>query len=94
MTHYSRSDILDRLVGQDRVTILLRESDTAEALVSYLDKFSGPGAVTFLSGVGPAWAFDPLADEDEYRCEHENAEGDRCMLIDGDHAQAHYYEED
>ena len=93
MTHYSRSDILTLLDGQDRVTILLREGDTAEAWSYVLGDFVGPGAITYLTGMGSVWSFDPLADNDEDRCETENAEGDRCMLIDGDHANAHYYEE-
>lgn len=92
--HYSRNDITERLGSRASVALVLAESDTA--WIGFRDAIAGPGAVAYhIDSFGPYFAgFDPVAGNDDERCEYIREGGDRCMLIDGDHGTAHFYDED
>lgn len=95
MTHHTRQSVESRLVhsASPLVSIVLGEQDTAWAPSSLFDiPWSGPGMVTYRrtghqgGGIHGILAdFDPLAGDHDDRCQAENAAGDVCRLLEGDH---------
>lgn len=100
MTHHTRQSVESRLVhsASPLVSIVLGEQDTAwkPGMVdnaTALTCYRGPGMVTYRKPYrrADAWQtladFDPIAGDHDDRCQAENAEGDVCRLLEGDHAQ-------